>query len=66
MERADAQAIAALSGKWCISMKDIVDLYKTELNRLAAEACVTEFLIVLALNRTGSTLRARNARATVN
>ena len=66
MERADAQAIAALSGKLGVSMKDIVDVYKTQFDRLAAGAHVTEFLIVLALNRTRSILRARSVRATVN
>ena len=66
MERADAQAIAALSGKWCVSMKDIVDVYKAEFDRLAAGARVTDFLIVLALKSTRSILRARSARATVN
>jgi hypothetical protein len=65
-ERADAQAIAALSGKWCVSMKDIVNVYNAEFDRLAAGARVTEFLIVLALNRTRSILRARRARTTVN
>ena len=66
MERADAQAIAALSSKLGVSMKDIVDVYKTQFDRLAAGARVTEFLIVLALNRTHSILRAHRARATVN
>ena len=66
MERSDAQAIAALSGKLGVSMKDIVDVYKTQFDRLAAGARVTEFLIVLALNRTRSILRARSARATIN
>ena len=66
MERAEAQAIAALSGKWGVSMKDIGDVYKTQFDRLAAGARVKEFLIVLALNRTRSILRARRARVTVN
>jgi hypothetical protein len=66
MERADAQAIATLSAKWCVSIKDIVDVYKAEFDRLAAGARITEFLIVLALNRTRSILRARPAHATVN
>jgi hypothetical protein len=66
MERSDAQAIATLSGKLGVSMKDIVDVYKTQFDRLAAGARVTEFLIVLALNRTRSILRARSARATIS
>lgn len=66
MERTDAQAIAALSGKLCVSMKDVVDVYKAEFDRLAAGARITDFLIVLALNRTRSILRARRAPATVN
>ena len=66
MERADAQAIAALSGKWCVSMKDIVAVYKAEFDRLAVGARITDFLMVLALNRTRTILRARRAPATVN
>jgi hypothetical protein len=66
MERTDAQAIAALSGKLRVSMKDVVDVYKAEFDRLAAGARITDFLIVLALNRTRSILRARRAPATVN
>ena len=66
MERSDARAIVALSGKWCVSMNDLANVYKTEFDRLAAGARVTEFLIVLALNRTRSILRARRARAAVN
>ena len=44
MEKSDAQAIAALSGKWGVSMKEIVDVYKAQFDRLAAGARVTEFL----------------------
>jgi hypothetical protein len=66
MEREHAQAIAALSGKLGVSMKDVIEVYEAEFERLALRARVTNFLIVLALNRTRSILHARSARATVN
>jgi hypothetical protein len=66
MEREHTQAIAALSGKWGVSMKDVGDVYKAEFDRLAAGARVTNFLTVLALNGTRSILQARRAKSTVN
>jgi hypothetical protein len=66
MERDHAYAIAALAGKLGVSMKDIADVYKAEFDRLAGGARVTNFLIVLALNRTRSILQARRAKATAN
>ncbi len=50
------QAIEALSEKLGVGTKDVAKVYKAEFEKLAAGARVTNFLIVLALNRTRSIL----------
>jgi hypothetical protein len=60
-EKEHAQAIAALSEKLGVGMKDVAKVYRAEFEKLAAGARVTNFLTVLALNRTRSILGARTA-----
>jgi hypothetical protein len=60
-EKEHVQAIAALSEKLGVGMKDVAKVYRAEFDKLAAGARVTNFLIVLALNRTRSILGARTA-----
>lgn len=60
-EKEHVQAIAALSEKLGVDMKDVAKVYRAEFEKLAAGARVTNFLIVLALNRTRSILGARTA-----
>jgi hypothetical protein len=60
-EQEHVQAIAALSEKLGVGMKDVAKVYKAEFGKLAAGARVTNFLIVLALNKTRSILGARSA-----
>jgi hypothetical protein len=60
-EREHVQAIAALSEKLGVGMKDVAKVYRAEFEKLAAGARVTNFLIVLALNRTRSILGAHTA-----
>lgn len=66
IEMEHAQAIATLSEHLGVPMRDVTPVYKEEFARLAAKARVTTYLIVLALRRTRSILRARNEPATVN
>lgn len=61
LEKEHVQAIAALSEKLGVGMKDVAKVYKAEFEKLAANARVPNFLIVLALNRTRSILGARTA-----
>ncbi len=56
LEKEHVQAIQALSEKLGVGMKDVAKVYKAEFEKLAAGARVTNFLIVLALNRTRSIL----------
>jgi hypothetical protein len=56
------QAIAALSEKLGVSTNDVAAVFRSELDRLAAGARITTFLIVLALSRTRTLLRARTGR----
>jgi hypothetical protein len=65
-EKEHVQAIAALSDKLGVHMHDVAEVYRSELDRLAAGARITNFLIVLALSRTRSILRARSGRAAAN
>jgi hypothetical protein len=61
LEKEHAQAIEALSEKLGVGTKDVAKVYKAEFEKLAAGARVTNFLIVLALNKTRSILGARSA-----
>ena len=56
------RAITALSDKLGIGANDVAAVFKSELARLAAGARITNFLIVLALSRTRSILRAGSGR----
>ena len=62
-EKEHGQAIAALSAKLGVSAHDVAAIFRCELDRLAAGARITNFLIVLALSKTRSILRARSGRA---
>jgi uncharacterized protein DUF3562 len=55
------QAIAALSEKLGVGLKEVAKVYKEEFDKLAARARVPNFLSVLALNRTRSILGERTA-----
>ena len=57
-----AQAIAALSDKLGVGAHEVTAVFRSELDRLAAGARITNFLIVLALSKTRSVLRARTGR----
>jgi hypothetical protein len=59
-ERARVQAIAQLSDRLRVGTDEVAPVFRAELNRLAAGAHITNFLIVLASSRTRSILRARN------
>jgi hypothetical protein len=61
-DKEHGEAIAALSAKLGVSAHDVAAIFRTELDRLAAGARITNFLIVLALSKTRSILRARSGR----
>jgi hypothetical protein len=59
LEDENVQAIAALSEKLGVGVKEVAKVYKEEFDKLAARARVPNFLSVLALNRTRSILGER-------
>ncbi len=59
-------AIAALSDKLGVGANDVAAVFNSELHRLAAGARITNFLIVLALSKTRTILRARSGRRAAN
>jgi hypothetical protein len=65
-DREHVQAIAALSDKLGVSTNDVAAVFRSELDRLGAGARITSFLIVLALSRTRTLLRARTGRVTAH
>jgi hypothetical protein len=65
-DKEHAQAIAALSEKLGVQANDVAAVFRSELDRLTAGARITNFLIILALSKTRSILRARPGRATVH
>lgn len=56
-------AIAALSDKLGVGANEVAAVFRSELDRLTERARITNFLIVLALSKTRSILRARNGHA---
>lgn len=62
-DKEHAQAIEALSEKLGVHTNDVAAVFRSELDRLTAGARITNYLIVLALSRTRSILRARSGRA---
>ena len=61
-DKEHVQAITALSDKLGVSTNDVATVFRSELDRLAAGARITNFLIVLALSKTRTILRARTGR----
>jgi hypothetical protein len=59
LEDEHVQAIAALSEKLGVGVKEVAKVYKQEFEKLAARARVPNFLSVLALNRARSILGER-------
>jgi len=59
-------AITVLSDKLGVGANDVAAVFNSELERLASGARITNFLVVLALSKTRTILRARTARAAVN
>ena len=59
---ADVRAITALSEKLKVPEDDVIEVYKTEFNRLAVEARIATFLSVLAMRNTRFILRGSGAR----
>ena len=59
LEEEHVQAIAALSEKLGVGVKEVEQVYQEEFEKLAARARVPNFLSVLALNRTRSILGER-------
>lgn len=59
LEDEHVQAIAALSEKLGVGVKEVAKVYKEQFEKLAARARVPNFLSVLALNRTRSILGER-------
>ena len=55
--------IAALSDKLGVGTNEVAAVFRSELDRLAERARITNFLIVLALSKTRSILRARSGHA---
>lgn len=53
----DDRAIHALSEKLRVPELRVVEVYKTEYNRLAAQSRIPTFVSVLAMNNTRSILR---------
>ncbi len=62
MNKEYAHAIVALSDKLGVGTNDVAAVFRSELDRLAADARITNFLIVLAMSKTRSILRARSGR----
>jgi hypothetical protein len=62
-DKEHGQAIAALSAKLGVSAREVAAVFRSELERLAAGARITNFLIVLALSRTRTILRGGSGRA---
>lgn len=58
-DKEHVRAITALSDKLGLSTNDVATVFRSELDRLAAGARITNFLIVLALSKTSTILRAR-------
>ena len=58
-----AHAIAALSDKLGVGTNEVAAVFRSELDRLTERARITNFLIVLALSKTRSILRARTGHA---
>jgi hypothetical protein len=56
------EAIAAMSDKLGVSTSDVAAVFRSELDRLRAGARIKDFLIVLALGKTRTLLRARSGR----
>lgn len=56
-------AIAALSDKLGVGTNEVATIFRSELDRLTERARITNFLIVLALSKTRSILRARTGHA---
>jgi hypothetical protein len=56
------EAITAMSDKLGVSTSDVAAVFRSELDRLTAGARITDFLIVLALGKTRTLLRARSGR----
>jgi hypothetical protein len=57
----DARAIQALSEKLKVPELKVIEVYRTEFNRLAAQSRIETFLGVLAMRNTKSILRNTNA-----
>lgn len=62
-EKEYVHAIAALSDKLGVGTTEVAAVFRSELDRLAERARITNFLIVLALSKTRSILRARTGHA---
>jgi hypothetical protein len=57
----DARAIQALSEKLKVPELKVIEVYRTEFNRLAAQSRIETFLGVLAMRNTKSILRNTSA-----
>jgi hypothetical protein len=53
-------AIAALSDKLGVGTNEVAAVFRSELDQLTERARITNFLVVLALSKTRTLLRARN------
>ena len=60
----DARAIQALSEKLKVPERKVIEVYRTEFNRLAAQSRIETFLGVLAMRNTKSILRNSGATDT--
>ncbi len=58
-----AQTIAQLSAKMEVSFDQVREIYSGEVNRLAAEARIQQFVGILAMRRTRNILRENRTRS---
>jgi hypothetical protein len=58
-----ARAIATLAEKLKIPQDEVVEIFRKEFDRLAVQARIPTFLVVLAMRNTRSILRAGHAHA---